>query len=150
MILQRIRKNELEVCPLMLKRCLLLSGFLFLIVPLQVVRSETITKEDLYVTAEDIIGDLVMPTIDKEIEKMYGRNLNWERGRIEGIDYNSNHSYDVLMRMKVSTQGNQPFDYVTDEITLRISPSCDSEKINQEVCNHGFKIEVLDYKHLSQ
>ncbi len=60
------------------------------------------------------------------------------------------YSYDVDIKIEVSSERKEPLDYVDDQVKLRISPSCDSEKLNQLKCNHGFKIEILDYKHLSQ
>ncbi|RRN67721.1 hypothetical protein EI200_22015 [Peribacillus simplex] len=92
----------------------------------------------------------MFPTLDKKIEKEYGRNLGWQWQRIVGISYNENHSYDVDIKIQVSSERNEPLDYVDDQVKLRISPSCDSEKLNHLKCNHGFKIEILDYKHLSQ
>lgn len=136
----------------MVKQYLFLLGILFIVLsPTQVVKSETVSEvEGLYVTTEDIISDIVFPTIDKKVEKEYGHNLGWQWLRIVGISYNDNHSYDVDIKIKVSSKGNEPFDYVDDQLKLRISPSCDSEKLNPLKCNHGFKVEVLDYKHLSQ
>ncbi|MDQ7861135.1 hypothetical protein RCO48_09080 [Peribacillus frigoritolerans] len=34
--------------------------------------------EGWYGTTEDIFGDIVFPTLDKKIEKEYGRNLSWQ------------------------------------------------------------------------
>ena len=136
----------------MAKRYLILLGFfLFALTPLQTVKAESVSKvEGWYGTTEDIFGDIVFPTLDKKIEKEYGRNLGWQWQRIVGISYNENHSYDVDIKIQVSSERNEPLDYVDDQVKLRISPSCDSEKLNQLKCNHGFKIEILDYKHLSQ
>ncbi|SNT56876.1 Protein of unknown function [Bacillus sp. OK838] len=136
----------------MAKRYLILLGFfLFAFTPMQAVKAESVSKvEGWYGTTEDIFGDIVFPTLDKKIEKEYGRNLGWQWQRIVGISYNENHSYDVDIKIQVSSERNEPLDYVEDQVKLRISPSCDSEKLNQLKCNHGFKIEILDYKHLSQ
>ncbi|KOR80618.1 hypothetical protein AM232_20765 [Bacillus sp. FJAT-21352] len=136
----------------MANRYLILLGFfLFAFTPMQAVKAESVSKvEGWYGTTEDIFGDIVFPTLDKKIEKEYGRNLGWQWQRIVGISYNENHSYDVDIKIQVSSERNEPLDYVDDQVKLRISPSCDSEKLNQLKCNHGFKIEILDYKHLSQ
>lgn len=118
---------------------------------MQAVKAESVSKvEGWYGTTEDIFGDIVFPTLDKKIEKEYGLNLSWQWKRIVGISYNENHSYDVDIKIQVSSERNEPLDYVDDQVKLRISPSCNSEKLNQLKCNHGFKIEILDYKHLSQ
>ncbi|MFF5395873.1 hypothetical protein ACFY5J_00570 [Peribacillus butanolivorans] len=137
---------------MMIKQYLILLGFLLTaFAPIQNVNAETISKvEGGYVTTEDIFGDIVFPTLDKKIEKEYGHNLSWQWERIVGISYNVNHSYDVDLKIQVSSERNKPFEYVDDQVKLRISPSCDSEKLNQLKCNHGFKIEILDYKHLPQ
>jgi hypothetical protein len=138
----------------MVKQYLILLGFLLsAFTPLQTVKAESISKvEDWYVTTEDIISDIVFPSIDKRVAKEYGRDslFGWQWKRIVGIDYNKNHSYDVSIRIEVPSDSNKPFDYVEDLVKVRISPSCDSEKLNKQLCNHDFNIEVLDYKHLSQ
>ncbi|KAA0965804.1 hypothetical protein FQ087_05905 [Sporosarcina sp. ANT_H38] len=130
---------------------LLGSGFLFLVFTLtQVVNSETdLNVEEMYVTTEDIISDIVFPTIDKRVIKEYGRDtlFGWEWKRIVGITYNDDHSYDVSVRIEIPSKN--PADYKEDLVKVRISPSCDSDKINKLKCNHGFKIEIVDYKHLS-
>ena len=53
----------------MVKRYLILFGFLlFSFTPLQTVKAETVSKaEDWYVTPEDIIGDIVFPTINQKV-----------------------------------------------------------------------------------
>jgi hypothetical protein len=134
----------------MSKRYLILLGFfLFAFTPLQAVKAESVSKveQELYVTTEDIISDIVFPTIDKKVQIEYSNALiGWEWERIVGIKYNDNHSYDVAVRIQVPSQHN---DYVDDLVKVRISPSCESEKLNKLKCNHDFKIEVLDYKHLS-
>ncbi|MBO0997466.1 DUF3888 domain-containing protein [Bacillus sp. SD075] len=136
----------------MAKRYLILLGFFLLAyTPMQAVKAESVSKvEGWYGTTEDIFGDIVFPTLDKKIEKEYGRNLGWQWQRIVGINYNENHSYDVDIKIQVTSERNEPLNYVDDQVKLRIFPSCDSEKLNQLKCNHGFKIEILDYKHLSQ
>lgn len=60
----------------MKKQYLILVGLLFLIViPKQIVKSETISNvEGMYVTTEDIIADIVFPTIDKRVIKEYGQD----------------------------------------------------------------------------
>jgi hypothetical protein len=135
----------------MVKQYLILLGFLlFAFTPLQTVKAESVSKvEDWYVTTEDIIGDIVFPTIDKRVAKEYGRDslFGWHWKRIVSIYYNRNHSYDVSIRIEVPSDSNKPFSYVEDLVKVRIIPSCDSPKIG---CNHDFKIEILDYKHLSQ
>ena len=137
----------------MVKKYLILlgTGILFLVFTLtQVVNSETVINvEGMYVTTEDIILDIVFPTIDKRVIKEYGQDtlFDWEWKRIDSITYNDNHSYDVSVRIEIPSEN--PDDYKEDLVKVRIFPSCDSEKFNKLKCNHGFKIEVLDYKQLS-
>lgn len=58
--------------------------------------------EDLYVTPEDIVLDIVFPVIDKRVIKEYGDGLfSWQTQRIVGIVYNNNHSYDVTVRLQL-------------------------------------------------
>ncbi|KGR89385.1 MULTISPECIES: hypothetical protein [Ureibacillus] len=136
----------------MIKQYLVLLGFVFIIlIPTQIVKSETNPEaEDMYVTAEDIILDIIFPTIDKRVIKEYGgENLfDWQWKRIIGITYNDNHSYDVIVRIEIPPK-NLNDDVKEDLVKVRISPSCDSEKINKQKCNHQFEIKILDYKHLS-
>ena len=72
------------------------SGFLFLVFTLtQVVNSETvINAEGMYATTEDIILDIVFPTVDNRVVKEYGQDplFGWEWKRIMDITYNDNHS----------------------------------------------------------
>jgi len=135
----------------MVKQYLVLLGFLFIILaPTQVVESETNSDvEGLYVTTEDIISDIIFPTIDKRVIKEYGQDslFGWKWKRVVGITYNDNHSYDVSVRIEIPSKNSD--DYYEDLVKVRISPSCDSDKLNKFICNHGFKIEILDYKHLS-
>ena len=135
----------------MKKQYLILVGLLFLIViPKQIVKSETISNvEGMYVTTEDIIADIVFPTIDKRVIKEYGQDslFGQEWRRIVGITYNDNHSYDVSVKIEIDPENSD--EYKEDLVKVRISPSCDSDKLNKEKCNHGFKIEMLEYKHLS-
>ncbi|MEX3744124.1 MULTISPECIES: hypothetical protein [Lysinibacillus] len=136
----------------MVKQYLILLGFLFIILTsTQVVKSETVPKiEEMYVTTEDIISDIIFPTVDKRVIKEYGQNtlFDWQWKRILNITYNDNHSYDITVKIEIPSKN---FDDAKEDIVkVRISPSCDSDKINKQKCNHGFKIEVLDYKHLSQ
>ncbi|MFJ8459717.1 hypothetical protein ACIQ57_11370 [Lysinibacillus xylanilyticus] len=136
----------------MVKQYLILLGFLFIVLTsTQVVKSETVPKiEEMYVTTEDIISDIIFPTVDKRVLKEYGQNtlFDWQWKRILNITYNDNHSYDVTVKIEIPSKN---FDDAKEDIVkVRISPSCDSDKINKQKCNHGFKIEVLDYKHLSQ
>ncbi|MEK4385373.1 hypothetical protein MKZ25_06140 [Solibacillus sp. FSL W7-1464] len=140
----------------MVKHYLVLLGFILIILTsMQVAKSETIPKaEEMYVTTEDIISDIIFPTIDKRVIKEYGgdNRLIWHWKRIVGITYNENHSYDVTVRIEIPSKHiNENVENVKEDLVkVRISPSCDSEKINRQKCNHGFKIEILDYKHLSQ
>jgi hypothetical protein len=136
----------------MVKRYIILLGFLLsTFAPLQVVKAEAVSEaEEMYITTEDIISDIVFPSIDKRVMKEYGGNaatFGWQWKRIVGIDYNRDHSYDVSIRIQVPDHSSKPFDYVEDLVKVKISPSCDSPKIG---CNHDFKIEILDYKHLSK
>jgi hypothetical protein len=136
----------------MVKQYLILLGFfLFAFTPMQTVKAETVPKvEDSYVTTEDIVSDLVFPTIDKRVIKEYGGDslFHWKWQRIVGINYNDNHSYDVAVRILIPSKDND--NDKEDLVKVRVSPSCDSGKINKQKCNHGFKIEIVEYKHLSQ
>ena len=140
----------------MVKHYLVLLGFILIVLTsMQVAKSETIPKaEDMYVTTEDIVSDIIFPTIDKRVIKEYGgdNRLIWHWKRIVGITYNENHSYDVTVRIEIPSKDiNENVENVKEDLVkVRISPSCDSEKINKQKCNHGFEIEILDYKHLSQ
>ncbi|MER2105691.1 MAG: hypothetical protein ABS949_02020 [Solibacillus sp.] len=137
----------------MVKHYLVLLGFILIVLTsMQVAKSETIPKaEEMYVTTEDIISDIIFPTIDKRVITEYGgdNRLIWQWKRIVGITYNENHSYDVTVRIEIPSK-NLNENVKEDLVKVRISPSCDSEKINKQKCNHGFEIEILDYKHLSQ
>ena len=137
----------------MVKHYLVLLGFILIVLTsTQVAKSETIPKAvEMYVTTEDIISDIIFPTIDKRVIKEYGgdNRLIWQWKRIVGITYNENHSYDVTVRIEIPSK-NLNENVKEDLVKVRISPSCDSEKINKQKCNHGFEIEILDYKHLSQ
>lgn len=140
----------------MVKHYLVLLGFILIVLTtMQVAKSETIPKaEEMYVTTEDIISDIIFPTIDKRVIKEYGgdNRLIWHWKRIVGITYNENHSYDVTVKIEIPSKDiNENVENVKEDLVkVRISPSCDSEKINKQKCNHGFEIEILDYKHLSQ
>ncbi|MEK3995181.1 hypothetical protein MKY29_10515 [Psychrobacillus sp. FSL K6-2365] len=138
---------------MMVKRYLVLLGFLFIVFTLTqvVVKSETNSVEEgMYVTTEDIILDIVFPVIDKRVIKEYGQNtlFYWEWKGIVDIAYNDNHSYDVTVKIEIPSKKLD--DAKEDLVKVRIFPSCDSGKINKQKCNHEFKIEILDYKHLSQ
>lgn len=118
---------------------------------MQTVKAETVPElKNSYYTTEDIISDLVFPTIDKRVIKEYGGDelFGWEWQSIVGIKYNNNHSYDVAVRINIPSKNND--NVKEDLVKVRVSPSCDSGKINKQKCNHGFKIEIVDYKHLSQ
>jgi hypothetical protein len=136
----------------MFKQYLILLGIsLFAFTPMQTVKAETVPNvEDSYVTTEDIVSDLVFPTIDKRVIREYGGNslFDWNWQRIVGINYNDNHSYDVAVRILIPSKNNE--NDKEDLVKVRVSPSCDSGKINKQKCNHGFKIEIIEYKHLSQ
>lgn len=60
---------------------LLVSGFLLLVFTLtQVVNSETVLNaEEMYVTTEDIISDIVFPAIDKRVWAGYSFWLGMEK-----------------------------------------------------------------------
>lgn len=135
----------------MLKRYLILFGFLLFATSLQTVKAETDPKvEEMYITTEDIILDIIFPTIDKKVIKEYGQDnlIGWDWQRIVGITYNEDHSYDVSVRIQIPSQNLD--NNKEDLVKVRISPSCDSDKLNKLKCNHNFKIELLDYKHLSK
>lgn len=105
--------------------------------------------ENWYVTPEDIVLDIIFPSIDKRVIKEYGSDglFGWQSQRIVGIVYNNNHSYDVSVRLQVPDERNIPGNFAQDLVKVRVSPSCDSPKIG---CSHGFKVEVLEYKHESK
>jgi len=132
------------------KYLIVLILLLITITSMQTVKAETIPKDDLYFTTEDIISDLLMPTIDKRVIKEYKGDalFSWNWQRIVGINYNDDHSYDVSVRIKVPSE-NLDMNK-EDLVKVRISPSCDSGKLNKLKCNHDFKIEVLEYIHLSE
>ena len=97
---------------------------------------------------EDIIRDIIFPSIDKRVMKEYPGNdaatFGWQSQRIVGIVYNNNHSYDISVRIQVPDNSNSPLEYAEDLVKVRVSPSCDSPKIR---CSHGFKVEIIDYEH---
>jgi len=134
----------------MVKRCLLILGVsLLALSSLQIVQAApTSNAEDNYFTTEDIIADIVFPSIDKKVVEKYGSEdaFSWQLRRIVGINYNQNHSYDVSMWVKIDIK-DKPHKYTEDLVKVRIFPPCDSDKIE---CDHDFKIEMLDYKHLTQ
>lgn len=140
----------------MKERYLMFFGFLLLtFFPLQPVNAETVSKEEgIYVTTEDIISDIVLPVIDRKVQKEYNNeSIMWHWRGINNLYYNNDHSYDIDVRIEVNPQlikGKDKYEVVEDLVTLRISPSCDSNKINKMICKHDFKIEIIDYKHLSQ
>ncbi|KQL21881.1 hypothetical protein AN957_11190 [Cytobacillus solani] len=107
--------------------------------------------EDWYVTPEDIIQDIIFPAIDKRVIKEYGgkeaSGFGWQQRKIVNIVYNNNHSYDMSIKIMVPNNNYKPFEYAQDLVKVRVSPSCDSPKIG---CSHGFNVEVLDYKHISE
>jgi len=137
----------------MVKKYLALLGFVFIVfIPTQIVKSETNSEaEEMYVTTEDIILDIIFPTIDKRVIKEYGGDnfFDWQLKRIVGITYNDNHSYDVTVKIEIPPK-KLNVNVKEDLVKVRISPSCDSDKINKQKCNHGFNIEILEYKHLSK
>jgi hypothetical protein len=134
----------------MIRKCLLLFGvLLFSLSSLPIVQASTSSNAvDDYVTTEDIISDIVFPSIDKKVVEAYGNEdaFGWQLRRIVGIDYNENHSYDVSMRINIDIKDN-PHKFTEDLVKVRIYPSCDSDKIE---CNHDFKVEMLVYRHLTQ
>jgi hypothetical protein len=107
--------------------------------------------EDWYVTPEDIIRDIVFSSIDKRVMKEYqgkdAATLVWQSQRIVDIVYNNNHSYDISLKILVPDESNNLGNFAEDLVKVRVSPSCDSPKIG---CKHGLKVEVLEYKHLSE
>lgn len=88
----------------MIKQYIIFFGLLlFVITPLQTVKAETVSNaEREYFTTEDIIADIVFPSIDKKVVKEYEGDsfVGWQWKRIVGITYNNNHSYDVLLGLK--------------------------------------------------
>jgi hypothetical protein len=136
----------------MLKKCIFFLGVMvFVFSPFQYVKAETSPKkDDWYVTTEDVILDIIFPTIDQRVTKEYGGNnqmVDWQFRRIVGLHYNDNHSYDVTVRIGVPSESDE--DVKEDLVEVRVSPSCDSDKLNKQKCNHDFKIEIVDYQHES-
>ncbi|RIW32508.1 hypothetical protein D3H55_13050 [Bacillus salacetis] len=133
-----------------IKQFLLILGLTFMVIPHQGALAESAHKpEDMYVTTEDIIVDLISPTIDERVIKEYGGepNIYWKTQRIVGITYNDNHSYDVAARISIPSEDDNAKE---DVVIVRVSPSCDSSKINKQVCNHDFNMEIVEYKHISR
>lgn len=65
---------------MLVKKYSALLGFVFIVlIPTQIVKSEAISEvEGMYVTTEDIISDIIFPTIDKRVIKEYGgRSTLW-------------------------------------------------------------------------
>lgn len=59
----------------MVKRYLILVGLLLVVfTPLQAVKADSVSNEENYVTTEDIVLDIIFPTIDKRVMKEYGGN----------------------------------------------------------------------------
>ncbi|KAB2335587.1 hypothetical protein [Bacillus mesophilum] len=89
-----------------------------------------------------------MPAIDKRVIKEYkGDDLfGWEWQRVVGIKYNNNHSYDIDVKINIPSKDKNDKE---DLVKVRVSSSCDSGKINKQICNHGFNIDIIEYKHLS-
>jgi hypothetical protein len=120
---------------------ILLGVLLCLVAPLQSAKAEE------FYSTDDILKDIIFPAIDQKVVKSYGHNekSDWKWDGILSIHYNQDHSYDVAVRIDVGTEYEEK-----DLVRLRISPSCDSEKLNKEVCNHEFGIKILEYRHLSK
>ncbi|MGA4518160.1 hypothetical protein MHH37_11315 [Solibacillus sp. FSL K6-1781] len=137
----------------MVKHYLILIGFVFIgLILAQNTKPEANSEmEEIYVTTEDIVSDIIFPIIDKRVIIEHGgdNHLIWHWKRIVGITYNENHSYDVTVRIDIPSK--KPTGNVKEDLVkVRIYPSCDSEKINKQICNHEFKLEILEYKHISQ
>jgi hypothetical protein len=133
-----------------IKNFIILFGALLLaFTPNQNIKAETQTKAtDWYTTTEDIVLDLIMPTIDKRVIKEYGGDalFDWQLRRIVGITYNHGHSYDVSVSIIIPRENESEIE---DFAKVRIYMPCDSAKINQKLCNHGFKMEIMEYKNVS-
>ena len=99
-----------------------------------------------YFTTEDIVLDLIMPAVDQRvIEEYKGEPLiDWHWGKITDIKYNTDHSYDVTVKIKIPSEHN-----LEDLVKVRVSPSCDSGKLNKWTCNHEFGIKILEYSRIS-
>ena len=99
-----------------------------------------------YFTTEDIVLDLIMPAVDQRvIEEYKGEPLiDWHWGKIAGITYNADHSYDVAVKIKIPSEHD-----LEDLVKVRISPSCDSDRLNKWTCNHDFGIKILEYNRIS-
>jgi hypothetical protein len=129
----------------MVKQCLVLLGFLlFAFIPLQTADAKTVSNvEGQHVTTEDIVRDIIFPIIDKRLIKEYGSDASSWYGKIVGITYNDNHSYDVEVRTQIRSNNKK------DLVKVRIFPFCHIEKFNELKCNRGLNIEIEEYKHLS-
>ena len=83
----------------MVKHYLILIGVVFIVFILaqNKISEANSEAEELYVTTDDIVSDLILPIIEKRVIKEYGgdNDLNWNRRGIVDITYNNNHSYDV-------------------------------------------------------
>lgn len=86
----------------MVKHYLILIGFVFIgLILAQNTKPEANSEmEEVYVTTEDIVSDIIFPIIDKRVIIEHGgdNHLIWHWKRIVGITYNENHSYDVTVK----------------------------------------------------
>ena len=136
------------------KSFLIFSVILTMVLAPFIVEAETIKKEEGYFTTEDIVSDIIFPVLDRRVQKEYkDEHIRWDWDGLANIQYNSNHYYDITVRVEAHPQlikGKDKYGTSYDLAKLRISPSCDSNKINKMVCKHGFKIEIFEYERLSQ
>ncbi|WP_409250581.1 hypothetical protein V1502_10390 [Bacillus sp. SCS-153A] len=134
----------------MIKRFLIIIGLVIVFTPQQNIMAEPASKaEGLYVTTEDIVRDIITPIIDKKMLKEYGgqQYYDWNLQRIIGIKYNDNHSYDISVQVNIPVENaNMKEDFVK----VRVFPSCERGKIKIQRCTHGFKVEIVEFKHLSR
>jgi hypothetical protein len=134
----------------MMRQCLVILGLALAFIPQHNGLAESAPKaEDLYVTTEDIILDIIVPVIDKRMLKEYGDDhyYDWQVQRIIGINYNDNHSYDVSVQVNIPSEDDNTKE---DLVKVRVFPSCDRGKIKMQNCTHGFNIEIVEFKHLSK
>lgn len=115
-------------------------------IPYHAVEAKVATSinQEIYVTTEDIILDIIFPKVDKRVQKEYhNKNINWQWTRITDITYINNHSYE--MNVKITVDGRD--GKAEDLVKVKISLPCDSNKLN---CKGKFKVAVIDYHHLTQ
>jgi hypothetical protein len=133
----------------MVKRCLLSLVLIIAFTSQQsILAGSNLKSAGLYVTTENIVLDIISPIIDKRMAKEYGDEhfFDWDLQRIVEINYNDNHSYDVSVQVNIPSNDDNTIE---DLVKVRVSPSCDRGNSKIQRCTHGFKIEIVEFKHLS-